>query len=51
MKSSLAVACIVLVVIAVVAAQAEQTPSDLNPPPPQSARQALIEIFFGNPTT
>jgi len=47
MKSSLADACIVLVVIAVVAAQAEQAPSDLNPPPPQSARQALIEIFFG----
>src|SRR5713101_8453412 len=24
-----------------------QSPTALNPPPPQSARQALIEMFFG----
>ena len=46
MRSALVPACMVVVVTAIVAAQPGPTP--LAPTPPsQTARQALIEIFFG----
>ena len=36
-----------IVVLLLATSLAAQNPSELNPPPPQTARQALIEMFFG----
>lgn len=38
----------VALVLPLVSLLSAQGPSALNPPPSQTARQALIEMFFGN---
>src|SRR6266852_4037105 len=37
----------VAVVLLLASLLSAQSPSTVNPPPPQTARQALIEMFFG----